>query len=151
MSRFSLKVNVRTFLNPRRVTSAAERAARRGLSRFGAFTRTTARRSIKQPAKNAKTQSSRPGNPPKSHLGFLKNLILWAYDNARQSVVIGPLVKAGRSGVAIRALEYGGTTVLKTREGMKHAYIDERPYMRPAFLIAKERLIPQVFKDAMKR
>ncbi len=70
---------------------------------------------------------SRPGEPPLLHMrpSPLKRLIYFAYDPAREAVVIGPL--RFRSAGA-EALEYGGA--VRTRR--RRVRIRARPFMRPA-------------------
>jgi len=70
---------------------------------------------------------SEPGRPPLLHMrpSPLKHLIYFAYDPARDSVVIGPL-RFGRAGA--EALEYGGTVAARRRR----VRIRARPFMRPA-------------------
>jgi len=70
---------------------------------------------------------SESGEPPLLHMRLspLKRLIYFAYDPARDSVVIGPL-RFGRAGA--EALEYGGAV----RGRRRRVRIRARPFMRPA-------------------
>jgi len=72
-------------------------------------------------------RTSAPGKPPLLHMrpSPLKRLIYFAYDPARDSVVIGPL-RFGRAGA--EALEYGGAVAARRRRVRVRA----RPFMRPA-------------------
>jgi hypothetical protein len=75
-------------------------------------------------------RTSRPGTPPLAHGSKSPiRLILFAYDAAAQSVVIGPVAFGRRPGVATTALEYGGPT-----ESHGHRFrIAARPNIVPAF------------------
>jgi hypothetical protein len=117
------------------------------LSEFGAFVKTRAERSIKDSKK-----SSVAGKPPRSHVGTLRKLILFWYDDRQHSVVIGPTLSSKPSG-APKTLEYGGTIDLegkviyrrnkgRLKKGAEpfnritlhgKRTIAARPYMRPAF------------------
>jgi len=120
------------FFDSKAVTGAVDKAARRVLSRFGAFVRTTARHSIRK-----RKRVSSPGEPPSSHAGLLKRLIYFGYDRQRRSVVIGPQRLNQKVGQAPEALEYGGTSTvvegLRGRRKKRHVRIRARPYMGPAF------------------
>jgi hypothetical protein len=112
-----------------------DQSTRRAFSRFGAFVRTTARRSIRPAGKRGKV--SKPGEPPRSRTGLLKRFIFYSFDFGRRSVVIGPQRLTGRNkGNAPRLLEHGGTA--KSRRHT--AKIDARPFMGPAFDKGKQKL-----------
>lgn len=75
--------------------------------------------------------SSKPGRPPYSHTGLLRE-IYFAMDGYGR-VVIGP-VKLNAKGRDIpKALEYGGESSSVTGGVQRRITIQERPYMRPAF------------------
>lgn len=93
------------FFDTKEIKSKVSEATRKVLSKFGAFVRQTAKQSIK-----TKATSSAPGQPPHSHTGQLKKGILFGYDPANQSVVVGP-VKLAKKGNAPEALEKGGQAV----------------------------------------
>ncbi|MEN9555081.1 MAG: hypothetical protein RLZZ232_1367 [Planctomycetota bacterium] len=114
------------FFDRRRVTSAVDKATRTRLSRFGAFVRTAARSSIRR-----RKASSKPGQPPSSHTGLLKQHIYFIYEPNNRSVVIGPafLNERQQSPPVPELLENGG---LVYRTGVSMFY-EPRPYMRPAF------------------
>lgn len=95
-----------TFFDRPAVLRAVDAKTRRVLSQYGAFTRRTARRSLRK-----RKGASAPGNPPHTHEGSLKRLIFFSYDARRRSVVIGP-VPFG-DGRAPSLLEHGGTTTLR--------------------------------------
>lgn len=126
------------------VLSAAEKKSRAVLSRFGAFVRRRARSSIRQ-----RKAISEPGSPPSSHKGTLREAILFAYDAARRSVVIGP-VAMGKGGTGARALEEGGdVSVAGLRDG-RALHFRPRPFMRPAF-VAELPKVPGEFRGGMQR
>lgn len=82
----------------------------REAAKYTAFdVRTAAQRSIKSGGKNKRSKNwsfSKPGEPPKSHLGTLKNAIRFEA-NGPDAYLIGP-ERVGASS-ALKSLEYGGT------------------------------------------
>lgn len=120
------------------VTSRLSKAKRRVLSKAGAYTMTHARRSIRSATKSQRKKRaeieqklfnargkyvakweaelkafdrkhvSKPGNPPKNVTGKLRNNIFFSYDDATESVVIGP-IDLRTTNNAHRVLEFGGT------------------------------------------
>ena len=132
------------FFTSKAVLSATDRATRRVLSRFGAYVRRTAKSSIRK-----RKAISRPGSPPSSHTGLLRRFILFGYDPAKRSVVIGPAkLTHGDRGEAPALLEYGGTTALKRSGNRRRARFGARPYMGPAFEKEKTKL-PQMWRDSV--
>jgi hypothetical protein len=78
--------------------------AAEALSKIGAFVMTRARTSIR-----SSKYSAKPGKPPRSHAGDLKNKIYFAFsgsETGQNSVVIGPLEY--KKGEAPGLLEFGG-------------------------------------------
>ena len=150
----SLKV-VRLSFDPGAILRAEEKAARRILMRMGAFIRRSARQSIRRPRRKPQTQwnrhdwayfkktgkkpamASRPGGPPRSPRGKLKNTIRFQYDPDDQSVVIGP-VQEGTADVP-GTIEQGG----RIRVGRMHGKdMAARPYMGPALMKELPKLAP---------
>lgn len=130
----SFEAAKRGFFDRAIVQQAVDRAQRKVLSKFGAFVRQRARTSIRK-----RKGTSSPGGPPFSHVGLLRKFILFAYDPARQSVVIGPtLLREGSQ--APKLLEHGGETILETKRGRKRARYRPRPFMGPAFEAEQEKL-----------
>jgi hypothetical protein len=131
------------FFDRQVVTSAADRAERRVLSRFGAFVRRGARSSIRK-----RKRPSEPGMPPSSHTGRLKRNIFFLYERQRGSVVIGPVLLSGSTD-APRILEHGGTTVLRRRKKRVRVTYQPRPFMGPAFEREKPKL-PAMWRDSIR-
>lgn len=86
------------------------------LSKIGAFVRKTAKGLIRDVGK--KGTPSKPGKPPKSRTGILKEFIYFAFDPRAYSVVVGPAKTnqvffngAGQPvrGTVPNVLEYGGS------------------------------------------
>lgn len=105
------------------------------LSRFGAFVRRRAKSSIKLSRTNA---SSQPGEAPKGHTGKLREMIYFAADPSKRSVVIGPTLFGNKTGEELAALEQGGmTTITEPGAGAarlrRRVLIKARPFMLPAF------------------
>ncbi len=136
----------RMFFDSKKVRSKTDRATRRVLSRFGAFVRQTAKRSIRK-----RKKASQPGKPPSSHIGLLKKFIFFGYDMIRRSVVIGPvrLTQKGR-GEAPEALEHGGIVTMRPRGKRAKVHIRPRPFMGPAMEKEKQQL-PALWRDSVKK
>ena len=134
-----IKINTRTFFYNRKVLRLLDRKTHGALKRFGSFVRKTARRSIRPVGKSGKP--SKPGQPPKSRRGLLKNFIFYGFDLARRSVVIGPQKIYGLKGKAPSVLEYGGNARTKSkRRTITSSKVSARPYMGPAFKKGKKQL-----------
>jgi len=130
----NMKVTTLFFDRPK-VRRAVDRAKRRALSRAGAFIRQRARTSIRK-----RKGASQPGQPPRSHEGSLRRLILFGFDRASDSVVVGP-VRLNKPGEAPSTLEFGGRATVARRRTRKdgkrvtqskRVRIAARPYMGPA-------------------
>ena len=134
-----IKINTRTFFYSRKVLRLLDKKTHAGLKRFGSYVRTTARRSIKPVGKSG--QPSKPGQPPKSRRGLLKNFIFYGFDLAKRSVVIGPQKIVGLKGKIPNVLEYGGNIKNKSKHRtVTSSKVSARPYMGPAFKKAKKQL-----------
>ena len=100
----------RAFDNLLQIAESRAVAVAREACKYAAFdVRRAAQRSIKSGGKNSRSknwQFSKPGEPPRSHLGTLKNAIRFE-SNGPDSYLIGP-ERVGAS-TALKALEYGGT------------------------------------------
>ena len=138
------------FFDSRAVLAKVDIAARRVLSKFGAFVRRAARSSIR-----SRRRASAPGQPPSSHTGLLKRFLWFAYEPQRRNVVIGParLRRKGR-GAAPSLLECGGVL----RQGLagqgrskrkRVVKIRPRPFMGPAFEKEQPRL-PAMWADSIR-
>lgn len=120
---------------------------------------------------------SRPGDPPRSPTGRLRTLIEFAWDEATQRVVVGPVLtnRPFTDGQPVgetipSVLETGGT--IRIREALvgrkwrrdtarlrqrqpdlprrfRAILIAARPYMRPALAAAAPRF-PELFRDIIK-
>jgi len=132
------------FFDRAKVKGAVDRAARKVLSKFGAFVRQTAKGSIRK-----RQKPSQPGTPPSSHTGLLKRLIFFGFDPAKKSVVIGPAPL--RAAVeAPPLLEYGGRARRKNRKGkLVSANYKARAFMAPAFEKEKSKL-PTLWANSVK-
>lgn len=148
MTGIGFRIPKSSFFDRPKVMNAVDRGTRRVFSKFGAFVRTTARRSIKRPPKRAANRTSLPGSAPYSHEGSLKRLIYFGFDPNRRSVVIGPV--PFREGEAPELLEEGGTAVRRDRTGKRvTARYKPRPFMGPAFANEQPKL-PQMWRDSVK-
>lgn len=130
------------FFDRKAITDGIDPAAKKALSRAGAFIRTRARSSIRK-----RKAASAPGQPPSSHEGSLKRLLFFSYDSGSRSVVIGPV--PFREGTAPRLLEEGGVTTIVRKSRPRSAYYRPRPYMGPAFQAERGKIAEQ-FKDSIR-
>lgn len=148
---------------------AIAKSRRSNLIRAGAFVRTAARRSIrpapKPPRANPKQRrakgrrrnvSSRPGQPPRQHTAAGQNLklILFAWEEARKSVVVGPVLFKSSAGVRItEVLEHGGRSYTRPNPRAKSrkraTRVAARPFMRPA-LASEAPKFPNLFANSVK-
>ena len=111
------------------IKQKVDTATRKRLSKFGAYVRQTAKKSIRR-----RKRSSSPGQPPSSHTGLLKQFIYFGYDENRRSVVIGPVVLARKASGIPEVLEYGGRTTIQWGSARgRTVSIEARPYMGPSF------------------
>jgi len=108
------------------IIRGVERANRSALMRAGAFVRRRARSSMRK----RKTISA-PGQPPSSHTGRLKGLILFGYDSQGESVVVGPRATGDRD-QAGETLEHGKTVTRRQRRRRRRMRYRARPFMGPA-------------------
>lgn len=158
-AQFRLRTVVRSFFDRDVVMRAMDSQTRQTLSRFGAYVARRAKSLIRparqlplgemsadellqyriaqaaakragRAAPKRPLASSKPGEPPRSILGYLRRFIYFGWDPATHSVVIGPALFGGASGTAPRVLEEGGMTV--NYKG-KTLTIKPRPFMSPAF------------------
>lgn len=133
------------FFDRPRVLRKVKDGTKASLSKLGAFVRRTAKGLIRSGKRSAK-----PGSPPKSHLGILKDLIFFGYDERRESVVVGPQLfkgKAQRANPTVpNLLEFGGETVnWRGHAAVYHAF----PFMHPA-MEKESPKFPDVFSGCVK-
>ena len=136
------------FFDDARILQAMDRATARALSRFGSEVRRVARTSIKE-----SPGASAAGTPPHSHIAARRRaknkvrkaagqepvkggfaglkFILFAYDPAGRSVIIGPASNRTRSLTIPEILEKG--------KDPKHK-VATRPFMSPAFEQSEKKL-----------
>ena len=138
------------FFDTKAVMDAAQKEYRKTASRFGAFTRTRMKSSLRY-----KPGKSKPGEPPHVHrsrskytrpkkakdgttvrrqVSPLKELIFFAYDKETDSVVIGPVKFGGADTKVPGLLEQGGAGTFKaSRTGeRKRGVWSPRPFVKPA-------------------
>ncbi len=128
MLNVTVEASKASFFNSQIVESKLDLAEKRWMSRFGAYVRSDANRSMRT---NRSGRRSKPGQPPRADVGYLKKFNFFVYDPRQHSVVIGPARLRGMSGEPVPGLhEHGG--VQRLMDG-KVARYPARPYMRPAF------------------
>jgi len=142
------------FFDRKKVSQFIDRRKAKFLAKFGAFTRRTAKSSIRSGGASGKV--SMAGEPPRSQTGNLKKGILFFLDRKRGNVIIGPVLMSSLKGgaAALLTLEEGGSATIeemntvgggrdakgkfkpsrKMRTGKKiRKRIAARPFMKPAF------------------
>lgn len=95
-------------LNDRQIVAKATGAARKAVLWTARDVRSAARRSIKSGGKNPVStayKSSKPGEPPRSHKGTLKNAIVYEKLNDDAYIIGAPRLG---SSTALKLLEFGG-------------------------------------------
>lgn len=148
---------VEWFFDRQKVKDAVDRGNRQALSKAGAYVRKRARSSIRR-----RKRVSQPGQPPSAHAtdsaAPIKN-ILFGYDAANQSVVVGPVKLSSRAGDAPHVLEFGGDVSISEKlvrgrwiprtwrrddpgkqTRTRKAQYSARPFMGPALAAEAEHL-----------
>lgn len=136
------------FFDRAKVVNAMNRAAKRALSKFGAFVRQTARTSLRYKdgvsspgqiphvhrSKLRKKTNKKTGQAKTQSVSPLRDFIFFSWDDSEKAVVIGPVKLNGtRDNNAPRNLEHGGSAVLPSRGGATRTVkIEPRPFMGPA-------------------
>lgn len=143
---FTVQAAKLNFFDSQRVLRGMALARRKALSKAGAFVRTRARSSIRR-----RRAISPPGRPPSGHVGTYRQLIFFAYDQASDSVVVGPTLFRPNSDVP-RLLEHGGLAVRPGRGGKLHRAVYRA---RPAMQLALQAevaagTIPEAWRDQMR-
>lgn len=140
----SFKAAKGNFFDREAVTKGLDAAARRVLSKFGAFVRQRSRTSIRK-----KKGTSPPAGPPYSHVGTLRKLIFFGYDREKKAVVVGPVLSDRPTG-APENLEHGGTADIPQPGGRAvRATIRPRPFMGPALAAELPKLTP-MWRDSVR-
>lgn len=147
------------FFKTDRVKALVSEGQRKALSEAGAFVMKTARGFIRTD-KTKKQNPSKPGRPPKSRTGLLRDKIIFAYDPVKKSVVIGP-TKLNSTRVSLddgdsmptsgqpvtSVLEHGGSVKTKEirvpvqakRKQIKTEWVRHRERIKAAFPNAQTR------------
>lgn len=142
----------RFFFDSDLVRKELRAAERKAFSQAGSYVRAVARNSMRTQSDPKKV--SRPGKPPFSKKGQLKNLLFFSYDPQTRSVVVGP--EALGKAQAPSALEFGGTVTVRRRKRNGRpgkpvrSDIAARPYMEPALEISKSK-IPEAFSGILAK
>jgi hypothetical protein len=125
------------------VMGRAERASLRVFTKFGAFVRQRAKTLLRQ-----RKSISDPGAPPSSHLGLIRDHILFVVEPATKNVIIGPLMLHRGSPTALEALEHGGESLIMRHGKPISITIQPRPFMQPAFDTELEQA-PELWRDSL--
>lgn len=110
MLKMTLKEAKGGFLDRKKVVDLIGKKAASFLARQGGLIRTIARRSIRR-----RKGASKPGKPPYSHVGLLRDMIFFSFGPDKKSVVVGP-AKLERTNSPVPApglLEHGGSVTTK--------------------------------------
>jgi len=105
-------LRIKAHMNTAKVRKATKAGSIKSLGRAGAYIRGIARKSIK-----VSPEPSKPGKPPHSRKGRLKNAIFYSVEKGRTRVIIGPA--ATDMGRVAHTHEFGGTEKPKKRKARK--------------------------------
>lgn len=129
MSNRLIKIAARTTFDLDKVQRAIEKPEKEYLFRVGGFALKTAKRLIK----SGKTIYSKPGDPPRSKTGALRNGIAFSVQMQERSVIIGPRRDTKKENSLVLH-EYGGTVrrkagyvLIPTREIRESDLVDGYP------------------------
>lgn len=157
MLAFNLKT-IKWAINVKAILAPAEKAKKTILSKFGAYVRLTAQRSIKR-GKGAR-DVSRPGQPPLKHNGPIQfdKTIFFYVDHKEWSVSIGGVLLNGTKAAGATVpgiLEHGGmstiTTYVNGTRMRRPVYVQARPHMQPAFRKAVKAFLPRLIEHGITR
>ena len=133
----------KTILEAKKITDAMDRATQKVLEKFGAFVRQRAMHSVRK-----RKAVSKPGQPPSSHLGLIRDHILFQVELASKNVVIGPMKMDRISPTALQSLEHGGSSLIMHHGKTMSVMIQKRPFMQPAFDVEKEKAA-EMFRNSL--
>jgi hypothetical protein len=150
---FATKIKMQYFFDREEVVNRLAKQDRVVLSKTGGFAMTTIRRSMRPGGK--KQIASQPGESPRYHTKLLRDGVMFAYDAARNSVVVGPRKLNGRSAYDIPALlQYGGKVtvpektlieIAATRDKSGRFLRGERKYWKPTGRMVKTTISPRPY------
>lgn len=153
------------FLDDPRFLRAVEKAKRKNLERQGKNVRTIMRRDMRR-----RKGPAPPGSPPNAHSGEIRDKTFYFWDQAEESVVVGPIWFAGSRATDI--LNRGGSYTLKrartitkpgpvgARGGRKTAggkirlkqgttiKVEARPFVQPA-VEKSQAQYPDIWRDSI--
>lgn len=137
------------FLDRDLVARQMDKVQRGFFARFGGFTSTTIRRSIRS-RRGPNGKPSAAGKAPVNRSGLLKRNTFFSIDPVTQNLVVGPAALPGKRPETLRVLEEGGTVRRKVgrrpRRGEpdtrteQSVRVEARPYVGPAFEKAQARI-----------
>lgn len=115
MAKKSIEVKTTFRLNAPELIGLIDDRYRRSVMRLGGFIRLTAMRSMR-PVHKLTGKPSNPGEPPKSRLGLVRQLMEFAYDTRTKQMVVGPKVSRRKGDKVVptwglgvpNLLEFGG-------------------------------------------
>jgi len=170
MTGLTIKAAVKTFFDPSKAVTLAERQEQKRLMYAANYVKRVAQNSIKERRKKVKDltdkereeyrraayvakvtgqpkpklprskDASPPGSAFYSQTGLLKRFLFASYDPATRSAVIGP-AKLNKPGLQPRTLELGGSSEIRTRNKRRQVHIAPRPYMNPALTRSQPKLL----------
>lgn len=147
----SLKITQaqRLFFDRPHVLNRIEEARVRALSKAGAYVMKAARGMLRTARGKSVNKPSKPGRPPKSRTGLLRDHIYFVFDPQTLSVVVGP-ARLNRTLGAPALHEFGGVRFRRDAIGKSQRLkYPPRPYMRPALGKSLPKL-PEAFRNAVR-
>lgn len=138
-----IRVDLKIAQHWERVRRESERVQKRTLFKAGGFGRKVMKNSIRK-----RKGPSRPGSPPHSHVGPLRDLMAYEVDQSLAAVTIGPKIFRASRGLPTpvpEVLDVGGHVTTGRRR--RRVKIAARPFVRQAFEKTTQKL-PDLIQQA---
>ena len=145
---FSVKTEVKIVEDLRKLVKAVDDANKKAVKRAGPLLAGFIKRTIRS-GRGKKRNPSKPGNPPKSHVGkaFGLKWIRWKYNEQARTNIVYPI--KGRGEDVPATLEFGGRAAVKLKNGkVVYASIARRPYINKSIDQFK-RKYPDLWRSAL--
>lgn len=149
--------------NAEPMLTAADKATKSTLTKFGAYTQRTAKNSIKTKPQGV---HSKPGAIPFGHDGITryKDWIFYFYDHGRKEVIVGgiKLSRSDQSAAVPGVLEKGGETHVPlpwylvparsrgSKRPKRSVRQQSRPHMIVAYQNAAKKMLPKLLENSIK-
>ena len=99
--------------------------------------------------KVSKTKRTKSGAFRRQAVSPLRDKLEFSFDFGSKSVVVGPVKLFSKAGDAPSALEFGGSTTIKTRNKLARVFVAPHPFMRPALEANRNKIAP-LWRDTVR-